>query len=148
MKTYLRLTRLNSFTHGHTQLIVPHADDRRSGYANIVTYDNARTLDKASNCHTESQQSKARLCTWTALKTYPAQACSEWRTYMLQRSNLRQHTGTQYSTRDNLTLLSSSINPEDILASLHSMTLDHINFKHKVLSAVKEPTKSTSSFSA
>ncbi|KAG9086299.1 hypothetical protein FS749_003738 [Ceratobasidium sp. UAMH 11750] len=64
------------------------------------------------------------------------------------RSDGQEDAHTHYSTEDvaiSGTDGTSSVSPEEILASLHQMTLDPVNFERKVLSTVEEQTERSSS---
>ncbi|KDN46601.1 hypothetical protein RSAG8_04254, partial [Rhizoctonia solani AG-8 WAC10335] len=115
-------------------------DDAQSGYddAHSAAYDDAQ----GSDYHSESQVSDGQ--------NYPASqggrsqsARSQGARSQGARSETQQSEG-QYS-EDYATSASSSINPQEILASLHSMTLDPVSFERKVLSTVEEQTERTSS---
>jgi hypothetical protein len=87
--------------------------------------------------------------TQSAYPRSEAQTCarSEGQTYAQSsaRSEGQEDAHTQHSTEDDGTSGTSSVLPEDILATLHQMTLDPVNFERKVLSTVKEQIERSSS---
>ncbi|KAG8693991.1 hypothetical protein FRC11_002516, partial [Ceratobasidium sp. 423] len=113
-------------------------DDAQTGYddAQSDAYDDAQ----GSNYHSESQISD--------YQNYPASqgACSQSAHSQGARSqgSLSQGQSEGQYSEDDGTLASSSINPQEILTSLHSRTLDPVSFERKVLSTVEEQTKRTS----
>ncbi|KAG8683186.1 hypothetical protein FRC11_013871 [Ceratobasidium sp. 423] len=117
-----------------------------SGYDNAQTgYDDAQSAAyndaQGSNYHSESQVSDSQ--------NYPASqgACSQSARSQGARSqgSLSQGQSEGQYSEDDSTSASSSINPQEILASLHSRMLNPISFERKVLSTVEEQTERTSS---
>ncbi|KAG8729056.1 hypothetical protein FRC11_009608 [Ceratobasidium sp. 423] len=114
-------------------------NDTQTGYddAQSTAYDDAQ----GSNYHLESQISDSQ--------NYPASqgACSQSAHSQGAHSQggLSQGQSKGQYSEDDGTSASSSINPQEILASLHSRMLNPISFERKVLSTVEEQTERTSS---
>ncbi|KAG8707385.1 hypothetical protein FRC09_001859, partial [Ceratobasidium sp. 395] len=121
-------------------------DGHSAGYddAQSAGYDDARTYDEASESGSRAYEDETyRSETQTGYPQSEAQtyARSETQAHSRARSD---DAHTQYSTEDG-TDATSSVSPEEILASLHQMTLDPVNFERKVLSTVEEQTERSSS---
>ncbi|KAG9119967.1 hypothetical protein FRC07_004758, partial [Ceratobasidium sp. 392] len=122
-------------------------DAHSAGYddAQSAGYDDARTYDEGSEAGSRAYEDQTHRS--EARSSYPE---SEARAYTPSRARSEAHDDahTQYSTEEDAisgTDGTSSVSPEEILASLHQMTLDPINFERKVLSTVEEQTERSSS---
>ncbi|KAG8743304.1 hypothetical protein FRC10_012267 [Ceratobasidium sp. 414] len=123
-------------------------DDAQSG-----GYDDARTYDEGSEAGSrvsEGQTHRSNTHTGYPQSESQTYARSETQAYAQSyaRSDGQEDVRTQYSVEDDAisgTDGTSSVSPEEILASLHQMTLDPVNFERKVLSTVEEQTERSSS---
>ncbi|CAE7138623.1 unnamed protein product [Rhizoctonia solani] len=120
-------------------------DDAQSGYddARSGAYDDAQGSDYHSESQVSDGQNYAASQGGRSQSAHSQSALSQSARSQGARSEGQQSEG-QYS-EDYATSASSSINPQEILASLHSMTLDPVTFERKVLSTVEEQTERTSS---
>ncbi|KAG8724482.1 hypothetical protein FRC11_002083, partial [Ceratobasidium sp. 423] len=114
-------------------------DDAQTGYddAQSTAYDDAQ----GSDYHLESQVSDSQ--------NYPTSQGAHFQSAHSQgacsQGGLLQGQSKGQYSEDDSTSASSSINPQEILASLHSRMLDPVSFEQKVLSTVEEQTKCPSS---
>ncbi|KAG8707469.1 hypothetical protein FRC09_001807 [Ceratobasidium sp. 395] len=121
-------------------------DGHSAGYddAHSAGYDDARTYDDGRESGSRAYRDETyRSKTQTGYPQSEAQIYARSETHAPSRAR-SDDAHTQYSTEDG-TDATSSVSPEEILALLHQMTLDPVNFERKVLSTVEEQTERSSS---
>ncbi|QRV72505.1 hypothetical protein RhiJN_00519 [Ceratobasidium sp. AG-Ba] len=123
---------------------------RSEGYSGARSYSGNRSAayDNGRSDTQSAGYDNAHSAGYDDAHTYDERSEVGSRVQSLARSEGQEDASTQYSLEDDGvsgTSVSSSLSPEEILASLHAKTLNPITFERKVLSTVEEQTERSSS---